>query len=114
MITRLCKGFVKIWLIRVKYLCALGKNDFHYPGKLLCCFVDARTPFVLKCSKFCQIYFYPIAKFRISGLQLFVQAAQNLINNPEVRLSIERAQNPYGDGHAAQRIVDSVLQFQEI
>lgn len=45
--------------------------------------------------------------------QSIIQAAQDLINNPEARAAIEHSHNPYGDGHAAQRIVKAVIQFQE-
>ncbi len=42
-----------------------------------------------------------------------IQAARRLFNNPAARAKIQGSQNPYGDGFAANRIVEAVLKFQE-
>lgn len=42
-----------------------------------------------------------------------IQAARDLFNNPAARAKIQGSQNPYGDGFAANRIVEAVLKFQE-
>ena len=43
-----------------------------------------------------------------------IQAARRLFNNPAARAKIQLSQNPYGDGFAANRIVEAVLKFQEV
>jgi len=42
-----------------------------------------------------------------------IQVARDLFNNPAARAKIQGSQNPYGDGFAANRIVEAVLKFQE-
>jgi UDP-N-acetylglucosamine 2-epimerase len=38
-----------------------------------------------------------------------VQEASRLLNDPSAHAQMSRATNPYGDGHAAQRIVEALL-----
>ncbi len=43
-----------------------------------------------------------------------IQAARVLFNKPAAHEKIQNLQNPFGDGFAAKRIVEAVLNFQEI
>jgi len=40
-----------------------------------------------------------------------VKETENLLNDSETYQSIARADNPYGDGHAADRIVQALLDY---
>jgi UDP-N-acetylglucosamine 2-epimerase (non-hydrolysing) len=40
-----------------------------------------------------------------------VDGLNRLINSPEKRAAMGKVNNPYGDGHAAQRIVDILTQY---
>jgi UDP-N-acetylglucosamine 2-epimerase (non-hydrolysing) len=43
-----------------------------------------------------------------------VQQAARLLNDPAAYAQMAKATNPYGDGHAAERIVDALLAFQKL
>jgi UDP-N-acetylglucosamine 2-epimerase len=43
-----------------------------------------------------------------------VQQARRLLADPAAYAQMARATNPYGDGHAAERIVDALLAFQKL
>jgi UDP-N-acetylglucosamine 2-epimerase (non-hydrolysing) len=43
--------------------------------------------------------------------RLIVREANRLLNDPSAHAEMARASNPYGDGHAARRIVDALLAF---
>ena len=45
--------------------------------------------------------------------EAIVKECLNLLNNPADYLSMSQAHNPYGDGQATQRIVDTVLSIQK-
>lgn len=52
-----------------------------------------------------------VAKLVGAHEDLIVRHASLLIESEEAYLSMAKAQNPYGDGHAAERIVDTLLNF---
>jgi UDP-N-acetylglucosamine 2-epimerase (non-hydrolysing) len=39
--------------------------------------------------------------------------ARNLLENREAYLAMANAENPFGDGHAAEKIVDALLEYRE-
>jgi len=45
--------------------------------------------------------------------EAIVKECLNLLNNPADYLRMSQAHNPYGDGQATQRIVDTVLSIQK-
>ena len=52
-----------------------------------------------------------IAKLVGTNKQRIVKETENLLNDSETYQSIARADNPYGDGHAADRIVQALLDY---
>ena len=42
------------------------------------------------------------------------QAAKKLLDNEEEYNKMAKAVNPYGDGHASERIVDAILQIGKV
>ncbi len=52
-----------------------------------------------------------IAKLVGTNQQRIVEETERLLNNIEIYQSIARTINPYGDGHAAERIVQALLNF---
>ena len=42
------------------------------------------------------------------------QAAKQLLDNEEEYYKMAKAVNPYGDGHASERIVDAMLQIGKV
>ena len=52
-----------------------------------------------------------IAKLVGTNKQRIVKETENLLNDSETYQSIARANNPYGDGHAAERIVQAILDY---
>ncbi len=45
--------------------------------------------------------------------EIILQEARNLLDNPSEHAKMARAANPYGDGQAAGRIVESILQYHQ-
>ena len=45
--------------------------------------------------------------------QAIVHETRRLLQDPEAYAAMSRAHNPYGDGHAVQRIVNSILKLKE-
>jgi UDP-N-acetylglucosamine 2-epimerase (non-hydrolysing) len=43
--------------------------------------------------------------------RLIIQKANRLLDDPAVYASMARAANPFGDGHAAERIVEALLAY---
>jgi UDP-N-acetylglucosamine 2-epimerase (non-hydrolysing) len=46
-----------------------------------------------------------------TNLERIVEQTRSLLNDPAEHSSMARAVNPFGDGHAAERIVDALLSF---
>jgi UDP-N-acetylglucosamine 2-epimerase len=44
--------------------------------------------------------------------ETIVQETKRLLDDPSEYVSMARAVNPYGDGHAAERIVQTLLEVQ--
>jgi len=45
--------------------------------------------------------------------ETIVREARNLLDNPTEHAKMAQAANPYGDGHAAERIVENILKFSQ-
>jgi len=45
--------------------------------------------------------------------QMIVQNTLSILNDPSIYSSMSEAHNPYGDGHAAQRIVNIILDMKK-
>ena len=52
-----------------------------------------------------------IAKLVGTNKQRIVNETESLLNDSETYQSMARADNPYGDGHAAERIVQALLNY---
>ena len=46
-----------------------------------------------------------------TDLHTIISEARRLLDDPEAHAAMAGAKNPYGDGHAAERIVDAILDF---
>ena len=45
--------------------------------------------------------------------ELIVNEASRLLDDPQARAAMTTAENPFGDGHAAPRIVQALLNYTE-
>ena len=43
--------------------------------------------------------------------QVIIREARRLLDNPVAHAAMSGAKNPYGDGHAAERIVRAILAY---
>lgn len=48
-----------------------------------------------------------------TDMERIVNETQRLLDDPQAHARMAQATNPYGDGHAAQRIVQAILDYQE-
>jgi len=54
-----------------------------------------------------------VVKLVGTNTETIVREASTLLDDPQAYAAMAHAANPFGDGHAAERIVQAVMDFQE-